>query len=120
MKLDLKEKNSYLRSLDINVPWEELKEEYLKEYLKIKKKYHIPGFRKGKVPDRILKKNLEGTITSNFIEHAINIYYKKALLELKINPINQGNITKVDEFKENSNLVFNIEFEVLTSIKLPV
>ena len=31
MKLNLKEKNSYLRVLNVVVPWEELKDEYYKE-----------------------------------------------------------------------------------------
>jgi len=119
MKLNLKEKNNYLRSLNVHVQWDELKDEYHKEYLKIKKNYNLQGFRKGKVPDHIVKKNLEGSIVSNFIEHGINIFYKKALEELKINPINQGNITKVEDFKENGDLKFVVEFEVLSDIKLP-
>ena len=119
MKLNLKEKSNCLRSLNIHVPWKELEEDYNKEYSKIKKNYQIQGFRKGKVPDHILKKNLGDSIASNFIEHGINIFYKKALIELKINPLNQGNITKVEDFKENNDLIFDVEFEVMADFKLP-
>ena len=35
MKLNLKEKNSYLRTLNVVIPWEELKDEYYKEFKKI-------------------------------------------------------------------------------------
>ena len=119
MKLNLKEKSNCLRSLNIHVPWKELEEDYNKEYSKIKKNYQIQGFRKGKVPDHILKKNLGDSIASNFIEHGINIFYKKALIELKINPLNQGNITKVEDFKESSDLIFDVEFEVMADFKLP-
>ena len=118
MKLNLKEKNSYLRTLNVLVPWEELKDEYNKEFKKIKSNYSMPGFRKGSVPDKILKKNLGKSIDGQFIDHALNIYYGKALQELKINPINQGKVTDVS-FEELSELKFDIEFEVMPNFNLP-
>jgi len=118
MKLKLKEKNDYLRLLNIIVPWNDLKSEYDKEFKKIKSNYSMPGFRKGSVPDNILRKNLGASIDSNFVDHAINIYYKKALEELKLHPINQGQVQDLD-FKEKSDLKFDIEFEVMPEYKLP-
>ena len=118
MKLKLKEKNDYLRLLNINVPWEDLKGVYDKEFKKIKSNYSMPGFRKGSVPDNILRKNLGSSIDSNFVDHAINIYYKKALEELKLHPINQGQVKDLD-FKEKSDLKFDIEFEVMPEYELP-
>ena len=118
MKLNLKEKNSYLRTLNVLVPWEELKDEYNKEFKKIKSNYSMPGFRKGSVPDKILRKNLGKSIDGQFIDHALNIYYGKALQELKINPINQGKVTDVS-FEELSELKFDIEFEVMPNFNLP-
>ena len=118
MKLNLKEKNSYLRTLNVLVPWEELKDEYNKEFKKIKSNYSMPGFRKGSVPDKIIRKNLGKSIDGQFIDHALNIYYGKALQELKINPINQGKVTDVS-FEELSELKFDIEFEVMPNFNLP-
>ena len=118
MKLNLKEKNSYLRTLNVIVPWEELKEEYYKEFKKIKSNYSMPGFRKGSVPDKILRKNLGQSIDGNFIDHGLNIYYGEALKELKINPINQGKVLDVS-FEEFSEFKFDIEFEVMPEFDLP-
>ena len=118
MKLKIKEKNDYLRLLNVIIPWDELKGEYDKEYKKIKSNYSMPGFRKGAVPDNIVKKNLGQSIESNFVDHAINIYYKEALEELKLHPINQGQIKDLN-FKEKSELKFDIEFEVMPEYKLP-
>ena len=53
-----------------------------------------------------------------FVDNYVNVYYREALKELALTPINQGHITKVD-FKENNNLEFEIEFEVRPDIKLP-
>ena len=118
MKLNLKEKNSYLRALNVLVPWEELKDEYYKEFKKIKSNYSMPGFRKGSVPDKILRKNLGKSIDGNFIDHALNIYYGQALKDLKINPINQGKVIDVN-FEELSDFKFDIEFEVMPEFDLP-
>ena len=118
MKLNLKEKNSYLRALNVLVPWEEVKDEYYKEFKKIKSNYSMPGFRKGSVPDKILRKNLGKSIDGNFIDHALNIYYGEALKDLKINPINQGKVIDVN-FEELSDFKFDIAFEVMPEFDLP-
>ena len=118
MKLDVKNKNDYSRALSISVPWDELKENYYKEFNKAKSKYQIAGFRKGKVPDNIVRKNLLPSIDAQFVDNYVNVYYRQALEELKLIPINQGHITTVD-FKESSNLEFEIHFEVRPEIKLP-
>ena len=118
MKLDLKNKNDFSRSLKINVSWDNLKDDYYKEFNKVKSQYQIPGFRKGKVPENIIRKNLLHSIEAQFVDNYVNVYYRKGLEQLKLVPINQGQITNVD-FKENSNLAFEILFEVKPEIKLP-
>ena len=118
MKLDLKNKSDFLRVLNVKVLWDDLKDDYSKEFKKAKSQYQIPGFRKGKVPENIVRKNLLPSIEAQFVDNYVNVYYRKSLEELKIIPINQGQITKVD-FKENSNLEFEIIFEVKPDIKLP-
>ncbi len=118
MKLDLKKKNDFLRLLIINVPWNDLKDDYYKEFNKVKSNYQIAGFRKGKVPENIIRKNLLSTIDAQFVDNAVNKYYRKALEDLKLIPINQGQILKVD-FKELADLKFEINFEIRPEIKLP-
>ena len=88
MKLDLKKDNDFLRTLNITVDWDELKDDFYTEYKKIKSNYQIAGFRKGKVPDNIVKRNLGSSIEAQFVDNYVNIYYKKALDQLKITPIN--------------------------------
>jgi len=118
MKLDLKNENDCSRLLNVIVPWNDLKENYYKEFQKAKSKYQISGFRKGKVPENIVRKNLLPSIDAQFVDNYVNVYYREALKELKLIPINQGNIIKVD-FKEFDNLEFEIHFEVRPAIKLP-
>ena len=118
MKTEIKEINSYTRKLNVIVKWDSLVEEYDKEYKKARSKYTIPGFRKGKVPEQIVKKNIGPVIDSNFAESSLNQYYRKAIEKLKLNPINQAKINDLN-FKEGLDLSFTAEFEVEPEIKLP-
>ena len=119
MKTTIKKKNDSLRELSVKLVWADIKSDYINEFNKIKSTYQLPGFRKGKVPEKIFRKNVGNAIDSQFIDHYINEYFRKALDESKLHPINQGQITKIDFNGENTDLSFTIVFEVTPEIKLP-
>ena len=121
MKLDLKKDTAYSRTLSIIMTWKEIKDDYKKEFNKIKSNYTPTGGRKGKVYGRnldIFKKNMTPNIEAQFVDHAINVYYKKAIEQLKITPLNQGKVLKLD-FHEGSKLKFEISFEIKPEFKIP-
>lgn len=118
MKTDLKEINSYTRQLDVTVEWDSIENEFQEEFNKARLKYNIPGFRRGKVPEKIVKKNLGPAIEANFAENSLNDYYRKALKELEITPINQATINNLN-FHEGLDLSFTAQFEVEPDIQLP-
>ena len=118
MKTDLKEINSYTRKLDVIIEWDSIENEYQKEFNTARSRYNIPGFRKGKVPEKIVKRNLGPSIEANFAENSLNEYYKKALEKLEITPINQATIDNLN-FQEGLNLSFTAQFEVEPTFQLP-
>ena len=77
MKVNIKDKNSFTKELNISVEWDDLSDDFDVEFNKAKSKYQIPGFRKGKVPLNIVKKNLQPSIEAQFVESSINKYYQK-------------------------------------------
>ena len=56
MNSKIKNINTFTREVSVNVPWENLKDDFKKCFFDFKKGYSMPGFRKGKVPDAIVKK----------------------------------------------------------------
>ena len=118
METNLKEINSYTRQLDITIAWELIQDEYEKEFSRARSSYSMKGFRKGKVPENIVKKNLGPSIEAHFAEDSINTYYRKALDELELAPINQASIDNL-EFSEGLALSFSARFEVNPTIELP-
>jgi len=121
MKSKLTKKNSYTKKLSIKVDWKDLKDDYNKLFEKMKSNYTPPGGRKGKVFGvhlELFKKNYTANIEAQFAEDSISKYYKKALDEKQLIPINQGKILDL-KFKQESNLEFDIEFEIKPEFKLP-
>ena len=121
MKTKLKNINSFTQSLLVSVPWDQLEEDYQKLFNRIKSNYTPPGGRKGKVFGvhlELFKKNYTSSIESQFAEESINKYYKQALDELDLIPINQGKMLDL-KFKEKENLEFGIEFEIKPDFNLP-
>ena len=121
MKTKVKNKNSFTKEISVTVPWKNLKEDYQKAFNKAKDHYTPPGGRKGKVFGvqlKLFKKNYTPSIEAQFSENSVNDYYRKAIADLKLSPINQGQITHLT-FHEGEDLVFKIEFEFKPEIKLP-
>ncbi|SVC89702.1 uncharacterized protein METZ01_LOCUS342556, partial [marine metagenome] len=118
MKTNLKEINSYTRQLDVTITWNLIEKDYQVEFNRARSRYSMPGFRKGNVPVTIVKKNLGPSIDANFAENSINTYYRKALEELQIIPINKASIDNLN-FKEGLDLSFTAHFEVHPEVNLP-
>ena len=121
MKTKVKNKNSFTKELSVIVSWKDLKEDYQKAFDRAKDHYTPPGGRKGKVFGvqlKLFKKNYTPSIEAQFSENSVNDYYRKAIADLKLSPINQGQITHLS-FHEGEDLNFKIEFEIKPEIKLP-
>jgi trigger factor len=79
----------------------------------------IPGFRAGKAPAHLLEKNIDQkALLDEFMEHALNDLYAKALDDQKIRPISQPK-AELKKFVPYSLLEFEAELEIIGPIGLP-
>lgn len=79
----------------------------------------IPGFRKGKVPVAVLEKNLDpALVQGEFLEHAVNDLFIKAVDAEKLRTVSQPKI-EVTKFVAYDTIEFTAEIEVIGEIKLP-
>lgn len=94
-----------------------IKEHVLKEVGA--KSGNIPGFRKGKVPVAVLEKQLDpGLVQSEFLEHAVNDLFIKAVDVEKLRTVSQPQV-EIKKFVPYDTLEFTAEVEVIGEIKLP-
>ena len=121
LKTKLKKSGDCIKELSVTVSWNDIEGDYFKEFNNVKANYTPPGGRKGKVRGPALalfKKNYTQAIEAKYAENSIEKYYKLALNENKLIPVNQGKIIDM-QFKEGGDLFFKIEFEVRSEVKLP-
>lgn len=106
--------------------------DYLKKTLKdLSENLEIKGFRKGKAPEEIVRKNLgEEKILAESLDTAIKESYLKAIFKNKIEPISQPEIKIIkapslkslsSELKKNLStpLIFQAKIQTLPVINLP-
>ncbi|HEY8719995.1 trigger factor [Pengzhenrongella sp.] len=109
--------------LTVEVPYEELKPSIDHAYAHIAGEVTVPGFRKGKVPPRIIDQRVG---RSAVLEHAINEgmsgFYSAAVRDNKLRPLGQPEIevTQVPEIENTaSELHFVAQVEVRPEIEIP-
>lgn len=104
VKTEQVEKN--LVKIIFEVGPEKFEEGMQKAYLKNRKKYNVPGFRKGKVPRAVVEKYYSESV---FYDDAINYVlpeaYEAAIEEADVQPVARPEID-VDEIKKGENIVF--------------
>lgn len=98
---------------------EEFDNYYNQALSEITKDIELPGFRKGKAPEKMVEEKVNpANVLSEAAEAAIRDNWIKILKETKAEAVSQPQVEIVKIAKGNP-LVFNADFEVLPQIKLP-
>jgi len=117
MQVEVKELEENRKSLSIEVPKEEVEKRLSETYTKISDSAFVPGFRKGKVPLKILKlyygKEVKGQVREELIEE----YYKKAIDEKDVKVASEPEIKKV-ELEDGKPLKFEVVVEAFPEFKI--
>lgn len=87
-------------------------------YLKSRGRFNIPGFRKGKVPRKLIEMNYGEEI---FYEDAINLLlpeaYDNAVKELELEPVDTPDVN-IEEIVKGQPILVKVEVEVKPEVKL--
>jgi trigger factor len=83
-----------------------------------RKSVKVPGFRPGKAPISLVEKNVDQrAFTDEFMEHALNELYRKAIDQEKIRPVASPKV-ELKKFVPYTSLEFHAEVETIGEIKL--
>ena len=105
--------------LTVEVPFAELKPNLDAAYEKIAGQVNVPGFRKGKVPARVIDQRFgRGPVLEEAINSALPELYSKAVQENKIEAIGRPEV-EVTEFADGAELKFTAEVDVRPEFDLP-
>jgi len=104
--------------LEVEVAPSDVDEALDNAYRKIVKKVNLPGFRKGKVPRKVLESHFGPEVLhEEALEELVPPAYEQALEESGIDPINQPEFELV-QVEEGKPLLFNALVEVLPEVEL--
>ncbi|GAA1490311.1 trigger factor [Brachybacterium sacelli] len=110
--------------LTVEVPFDELQPAVEAATKKIADQVQIPGFRKGKVPSRLVEQRFgRPAIMQEAVNDALPDFYQQAAAEAEIKPVGRPEV-EVSEIpgldgSEEGNLVFVVEQDVRPELDLP-
>ncbi len=117
MKTELEQHEDNKVKLKVEVPAEDLQKAIDNAFREIARHVAIPGFRKGKVPRRVLQTRLGmEAIYDEVLEHDLPGYYTEAVKEAGIEPVSQPEVD-VEEIEEGKPLIFTAVVEVLPQVE---
>ena len=108
--------------LSVEVPFEELRPDLDAAYRTIGSQIQVPGFRKGKVPARIIDQRVgRGAVLEEAVNEALPRFYSEAVEESKIRPLGQPEveITEAPDPAQGGDLKFSVEVDVRPQIDVP-
>ena len=116
MQVNIEEKSSVKKVLHIEIPKEDVAKELKKAYQELKKTAVVKGFRKGKIPQKILESRFAKDVHSKVIPILIQEAFSKTGKEHKFKMVGSP-IVDPPELKPDESYVFDITIEVKPEIK---
>jgi trigger factor len=107
--------------LTVEVPYDELEPSVNAAYKTISSQVNIPGFRRGKVPPRIIDQRIgRGAVLEEAITSALPQFYAQAVREVDVRPLGQPRVEVTDVPEStHGDLRFTAEVDVRPQIELP-
>tara|TARA_R110000787_G_scaffold86057_9_gene183349 strand:- start:48944 stop:50350 length:1407 start_codon:yes stop_codon:yes gene_type:complete len=106
------------REFKVVLPAAEIEEKVTARLEEVRKNIRMPGFRPGKVPTTLLRKQYGPSVMGEVLEQAINDSSQQTMAERGLRPAMQPKIEIAEGFEPGNDLEFSIEVELLPEIKL--
>ncbi|MFT5366402.1 MAG: trigger factor [Candidatus Latescibacterota bacterium] len=116
MKVQVTESGTWRRTLEIEAPAEDVEKRLDAAYRKYSKTLNLPGFRKGKVPLGVVKKQFGPAIRGEVVQEMVEELYREASQSEGIQPVSQADIEDIN-FEEGQALVVKASVDVRPEIK---
>ena len=119
MKMEVTELGPMKRALKIEVPADEVTQQFSRAYLELNRQVQIPGFRPGKAPLAILEKRYAKTVEEDVIRKLVPDFYGRAIKQAGISPV-VVDIPPLDriKIKKDSPFIFTATVEIKPTIEL--
>lgn len=108
------------KKMSITVPGTHVTDEINKQYEDIIQSYQFKGFRKGKVPRRLVEKQLGDHVMVEVKQTLVIDSFEQVLEQQELSPIGEPDIDMEGlEVKDGEELAFDVTFEIRPTFELP-
>ncbi len=105
--------------LTVEIPFEDLQDSLKQAYKRISSQVNIPGFRRGKVPARIIDQRFgRGVVLEEVINEEVPKAYDSAVVENELKPMGQPEV-EVTQIEDGELIAFTAEVDVRPQFELP-
>lgn len=116
MNVTVEDLSSIRKKLTIEIAAERVAAEIEKTYAKIAKSASIKGFRKGKVPRRLLEQQYAGRMGMDVAENLIKGSLYEAMVTHKVNPVSTPEIVDTASVAAEQSFTYTAEVEIYPEV----
>lgn len=117
MKVEVTDSGAWRRTLEIEVPREDVDARLKEAYKSYSKSLNLPGFRKGKIPVSVVKARFGPAILDEVIAKTEEEFYREASEEKGLHPVSQATIEE-SSFEDGEPLRFKASVDVKPEIEI--
>jgi len=117
IKATITSEEGWKRTISVTVPAAEVDKSFATATSKYKKNTEIPGFRKGKAPDGVIRERFKTEIKQDALEALLPEAYEAALKQLDIMPVSSPGLSKV-HFEAGTDMEFELSVEIRPDVDI--
>jgi trigger factor len=117
LKISLDEQESWRRVMSVTIPASIVQAEEQTAAKQLASRARLKGFRKGRVPTKVIENRFGGTLRQEALDKLIGSAYKQALASKELRPISEGELEDL-QYEPEEDLIFTIAFDIEPVIEL--
>jgi trigger factor len=117
MQVNVENISSVKKKISFEVPPERVQDEIDKAFAEIRKRAVIPGFRKGKAPQDLIRKSYQGQIENDVVKNLFNDTYFKYVKDNGIFPVDFPNVD-VEPLVQGNSFKYSATIEVFPEVSV--
>ena len=117
LKINVNDKAGLKKEIRISVPFSTIEEKRTSRFAQIAKTAKLPGFRPGKVPDKVIHQQYGGKVIQEVLTDLLDSTYIESIREKNLKPAGPPEV-KIDEYIEGKDFTYTATIEVYPEFEL--
>lgn len=117
LQVSVQEHERWRRVMKVTVPASVVQEEERRAAKQMASRTRMKGFRKGRVPTKVIKSRFGGALRQEALDKLIGSAYRAALAAEELRPITEGEVEDI-RYEPEQDLTFAIAFDIEPVIEL--